>query len=300
MIGIMKSMEMKAVCRGDTANNRVSMKIRVEETEDEDCLSWIAVWLSSIVIETLTFLSIGEFYMKKNTSNVVPHKLQDLFEGKGSATIIANNQIVHDFAEYLLNLKSPTIISVNYETEYEQSTYTMLIGVNMENLYRKHIRICQELKRSMKYRGVEFIEALDNIIKSRENSLAKGIGNNDAYTLKGKYTHIEGENSSMKVNNDSGVVVLQGVLIRKVVNVKFKDKEYKPSKNPVVNAQNIIKSKELDKILTLKVDVSNIHAVSYNKNKLSIINDDKIISLKKMQKSLGRPLTREERDAIYS
>ena len=39
MIGIMKSMEMKAVCRGDTANNRVNMKIRVEETEDEDCLS---------------------------------------------------------------------------------------------------------------------------------------------------------------------------------------------------------------------------------------------------------------------
>ena len=39
MIGIMKSMEMKAVCRGDTAKSRVSMKIRVEETEDEDCLS---------------------------------------------------------------------------------------------------------------------------------------------------------------------------------------------------------------------------------------------------------------------
>ncbi len=237
--------------------------------------------------------------MAKNTTQKT-HTLDDLFNGKGKKTIIANNQLIKELIEYLVNLETPRLISFNYETEYEQSTYCMTVGGSTEEFYKREIETCKSIRGKGKYNTPVFTMAIDTHIESREESLTVGIGNHSKYTQKGKQTCIQGKNSSVQVNNDTGAVTITGILVRKTVNVKKKDKVYKPSKDPVIEARNIIKSKELQKIFKIKLDTTTIHSISYNKRRISVVSDARIIEVKKLQKKLKRPLTEAERDDLYS
>ena len=237
--------------------------------------------------------------MAKKTTTTKTHSLDDLFNGKGIKTVIANNQLIKDFIEYLRNLESPRLISFNYETEYEQSTYCITVGGSVEEFYKREIETCKSLRGKGKYNTPVFTMAIDTHIESREESLRVGVGNHSKFTQKGKHTHIQGKNSSVRVNNDTGAVTITGFLVKKTVNVKKKDKVYKPSKDPVIEARNIIKSKELQKIRTMKLDTTTIHSISYNKRRISVVSDARILEVKKLQKKLKRPLTEAERDDLY-
>lgn len=234
----------------------------------------------------------------KKTTTQKPLKLQDLFENKG--TIVANNQAIHDLIEYLTGLTTPRLVSFNYETEYDQSTFSILTGMPAESRLERELVILKNSKGKGKYKGADFDQAFDDLIASKEKSLADGVGNNPAYTQKGLHTHVEGENSSVKVNNNDGTVYVSGVVIRKKVNVKFKDRKPTNHRTAVTRARAIIQRELCYKFVTLKISPESIHSISFNGNRLSLAGDQRIIEVKKMQKKLNRPLTRDERDDIYS
>lgn len=234
----------------------------------------------------------------KTTTTQKPLKLQDLFENKG--TIIANNQAIHDLIEYLTGLTTPTLISLNYETEYDQSTFSILVGMTAESRLERELVILRKSKGKGKYKGADFDEAFDKLIASKEKSLTDGVGNNPAYTQKGLYTHVEGENSSVKVNNTNGTVVVSGIVIKKTINAKFKDRTPTNHRTAVTRAKAIIERGLCYKFVTLKIAPESIHSISFNGNRLSLAGDKRIQEVKKMQKKLKRPLTKTERDDIYS
>ena len=227
-----------------------------------------------------------------------PLKLQDLFENKG--TIIANNQAIYDLIEYLTGLTTPKILSFNYQTEYDQATFSILSGMTAEKRLKRELVILKKEKGKGKNKGADFDQAFDELIKSKEDSIKGGVGNNPAYTQKGLHTHIEGENSSVKVNNNDGTVYVSGIVIRKTINVKLKDRKPTNYRTAVTRAKAIIQRELCYKFVTLKLAPESIHSISFNGNRLSIAGDQRIIEVKKMQKKLKRPLTKDERDDIYS
>jgi hypothetical protein len=236
------------------------------------------------------------------TNNTTPktYTLDELFNGKGIKTVIANNQLIKELIDYFVNLKTPRLISVNYETEFDQSTYRMTVGGSMERTYGKDLGKCHSNKGKGKYNTPDFSLAFDQLIKSKEESLTVGIGNHPDYRLKDLYHHVHGKNSSVKVNKKTGEVVLMGVVIKKTVNVKKKDRIPSKSRTTVSEAKKIIQKELMSKIVTLKINPETIHSISFNKNKISIVCDARILEVKKLQKKLKRPLTEAERDDIYS
>ncbi len=234
----------------------------------------------------------------KKTTAQKPLKLKDLFENKG--TIIANNQAIHDLIEYLTGLTTPRLLAFNYETEYDQSTFSLLTGMTAESRLERELVVLRNSKGKGKYKGADFDQAFDELIASKEKSLADGVGNNPAYTQKGLHTHIEGENSSVKVNNNDGTVYVSGIVMRKTINVKFKDRKPTNHRTAVTRAKAIIQRELCYKFVTLKIAPESIHSISFNGNRLSLVGDRRIQEVKKMQRKLKRPLTKDERDDIYT
>ena len=79
-------------------------------------------------------------------------------------------------------------VGMTYTNENgEKSKYRLIMGINLVSLYKSDLRTLKKLRPSLE--GVAAV-ACDELIASINNSLTKGIGNNDAYTLKGYYTPI--------------------------------------------------------------------------------------------------------------
>lgn len=86
------------------------------------------------------------------------------------------------------------------------------LQVNVSELYTHDLTALQALNLD----GVDK-EAADEIRVSRQNSLQKGVGNNDAYTCKDTYVHVDGM-KGVKVHKDTGVLYITGqVEVKKVL-----------------------------------------------------------------------------------
>ena len=128
------------------------------------------------------------------------------------------NLIVSLLAE-MARIERPKFASVTYRSKEtgELARYTIVLGVNYSELYRKDRDTLQTMLPSLDGLPKEAATAL---LASIEESLAKGLGNNSAYTHgkdKGDtYVSIVGVDG-LKVNANDGVLHVLGVLKSKVV-----------------------------------------------------------------------------------
>lgn len=144
----------------------------------------------------------------------------------------------------------------------ETSRYNLVMGANMVSLYKSDLRALKALRPSLT--GVKLV-ACDEIITSIENSLTKGIGNNDAYTLKGYYDPIT-PNGEVKLHvSETGETFLY---IRGYVKAKT---VITPGIYAKVNSsEKTLAKKELEKnlrrskIRTFKINVANLHRIALN------------------------------------
>ena len=142
------------------------------------------------------------------------------------------------------------------------SRYNLLTGVNLTSLYKSDLRSLLALRPDLT--GVQ-LEACDEIIASIKNSLEKGIGNNDNYTLKGYFTPVTANGEVKLHTDDTGAthLYLRGYVIKKTELVKG---TYKPVKS----SPKTLAKKELEKNLrrgdlrTFKINVEQIHGISMN------------------------------------
>lgn len=97
----------------------------------------------------------------------------------------------------------------------EVARHLLILGASTENLYRRDLETLEALEGT--FTGLQ-IAAAARIRASREESLAKGVGNNSAYTGADAYamTAIKG----VKVHLETGNLHVSGLTMRKDVIVK--------------------------------------------------------------------------------
>lgn len=147
--------------------------------------------------------------------------------------------------------------------------YNLILGISLTSLYKSDLRALTDLRPSLT--GVK-ATACDEIIASINNSLEKGIGNNDAYTLKGYYTDKSGNKEvSVHVDEKTGetCLYLRGYVLKSTVLV--------PGTYPKVNSSlKTLAKKELEKnlkrgkIRTFKINVNQLHSVKMNGMEIEI------------------------------
>lgn len=141
----------------------------------------------------------------------------------------------------LAKVTRPKFASFTYRSKEtgELARYTIMLGVNYGELYKKDRDTLAAMLPSLDGLDKEAGEAL---LKSIEESITKGLGNNSAYTHgkdKGDtYVSIMGIDG-LKVNKNDGVLHVLGVLQNKVV---LEEGEHKViNSKPLTLAKNAIR-----------------------------------------------------------
>lgn len=224
------------------------------------------------------------------------HSINNLLNGRTRHTILNGNYILSEIVRSMTTLKAPRFVSFIYENEYEISAVTILVGANLENAYRRDLAVLEELNRHESHPVNKL--AINEMMESLKESLEKGIGNNSRYTNKGVYTHVEGNNGSVKVHDDKGMVYLTGTVIRKRVLVKLADRKQVNSSEKTL-AKNRIKRDycKMTSFRQYKLDATSLTSISFDRNKV-VFNADKYNKAAKISKEYGRALTEMEYRAL--
>lgn len=154
-------------------------------------------------------------------------------------------------------------VGLTYTNENgETSRYNLVMGANLVSLYKNDLRTLTALRPSLD--GIKAV-ACDELIASINNSLTKGIGNNDRYTLKGYYKPIT-KNGEVKLHVDeSGETFLyvRGYVIKKTVITKGEYKHVNSSAKTLAKKE-LEKSLKRGKLRTFKINVNVLHSVAMN------------------------------------
>ncbi len=225
------------------------------------------------------------------------HNINALLNGRGRRTIMQGNYALAEVVRNVVSLKAPRFISFIYETEHEISAVTVLVGYNLERAYRRDLATLTELK-NHETNAVRLM-AMDEIIASLQNSLEKGIGNNDAYTCKNVYTKVEG-NGSAKVHDEFGMVYLQGSVVRKRVLAYKKERKTVNSAEKTIIKNQVKKDYcKLTSFRQYKLDATSLTSISFAHNRI-IFNSEKYNKMAKIVHERKAPLSIEEYRALVS
>jgi hypothetical protein len=160
-------------------------------------------------------------------------------------------------------------IGLTYTNENgETSRYNLLMGIRLESLYKSDKRAVEAM--IPKLEGIKLVAAR-KILNSINNSLTKGIGNNDAYTLKSYYSPIT-KNGEVKLHvNEDGETFLyvRGYVINKTVIAKGVYPHVNSSAKTLAKKE-IEKSLKRGKLRTFKINVNVLHSISTDGMKVEI------------------------------
>jgi len=161
-------------------------------------------------------------------------------------------------------------VGMTYTNENgEKSKYRLIMGINLVSLYKSDLCTLKKLRPSLE--GVKAL-ACDELIASVENSLTKGIGNNDAYTLKGYYTPIT-PNGEVKLHvNEIGEthLYIRGYVLTKEVIEKGVYAKVNSSDKTLAKKE-IEKSLKRGKIRTFKINVGVLEGIRMNGMDIEIL-----------------------------
>ncbi len=178
---------------------------------------------------------------------------------------IKNVTLANAFATAVEDTKrtGTRFVGITYTNENgETSKYRLIMGINLVSLYKSDLRFLETLRPTLT--GIDLV-ACNELIASINNSLTKGIGNNDAYTLKGYYTPIT-PNGEVKLHvSETGETFLyiRGYVLTKTVLVKGNYPTVNSSPKTLAK-KGIEKNLKRGKIRTFKINVADLHTISMN------------------------------------
>lgn len=110
--------------------------------------------------------------------------------------------------------KGAKFASIQYRAKGtgELAKYFVILGASTVKLYEKDIAQLEEMIPNLE--GIE-LEAATAILASRRQSLEKGIGNNDAYTNKNTYIHVD--IPGIKIHKETGAIYVTALVEDKTV-----------------------------------------------------------------------------------
>lgn len=161
--------------------------------------------------------------------------------------------------ETIASTKGCKFANLTYENkEGEIAKHTILLGASLENAYRSDLEALKAYEVELEIEK----QALAEMIKSKENSLSKGIGNNDAYTQSGVWESIA---PNLRYDSEAGKIQVFGMQISKTV---LKAGVYKQvNSRPKTLAKKAIEKKlglKASKIRAFSLDANNLSKVSAN------------------------------------
>ena len=114
--------------------------------------------------------------------------------------------------------KSATFANFIYKTKEtgELAQYSIILEADTYNLYKKDIPKLERAIRLLTQIGAaaHTIQAAQELLDSRNESLTNGVGNNDAYTNKNTYDHVDGFRG-VRVHCDTGDLYVSGLVEHK-------------------------------------------------------------------------------------
>jgi len=154
--------------------------------------------------------------------------------------------------------------SLTYTNEVGATTrYNIMLGIRLESLYKSDLRALTALRPSLS--GIKLI-ACDEIMASINNSLTKGIGNNDKYTLKGYYTGAT-DNKEVGFHKDEKTgetcLYIRGYVIKKTVLIEGVYKKVNSSEKTLAK-KDLEKNLRRGNIRTFKINVNQLHQIKMN------------------------------------
>jgi hypothetical protein len=122
----------------------------------------------------------------------------------------------------------------------EVARHSVILGGSTEEMYKKDIAILENVA---KHRGILapiFGEAVDAILASRRESLAKGIGNNDAYTNADTYEII---GNGLKIHKADGTLYVTGLSNGKTILTPATTPRKYPNSKPLTKAKREVETR---------------------------------------------------------
>lgn len=146
----------------------------------------------------------------------------------------------------------------------EIAIFTVLLGINIDNAYRRDLKIVEEIPVTTPAQK----QAKEETIKSLKNSLLRHSQNlsNDNYKLKGLYVKLT---KGVRFNQNTGDILLDGFLINKEV---IKPGEFKPVKSSekTLAKKTFAKKMKCRRFRNFILSEKNIAGVKFNGRVLQI------------------------------
>lgn len=122
------------------------------------------------------------------------------------------------------------IVNIEYESEHDLAIYTFIVGMVLEDLYKRDI---ESLEAAASIEDDEERKAIiEELMASLRKSLEVGIGNNPAYTKQGTYEHVA---PGFKMHKETGDLYISGILTNKIlIEQKKERKETKSSAKTIL------------------------------------------------------------------
>jgi len=179
--------------------------------------------------------------------------------------ILVNN-MVSNFFESIVNSTKSTgcrFGSITYTNEQGgKSLYNLIFGINIVSAYKSDLRKLTALLPTLT--GIDAV-ACQELIDSINNSLTKGIGNNDNYTLKGYFEPLTPNGEVKKHVDETGVTSLyiRGYVIHKTEIIPGVYKKVNSSPKTLAK-QKIEKTLKRGNFRTFKINVNVLKSVKVN------------------------------------
>ena len=172
--------------------------------------------------------------------------------------------------QQLGSLEGVKLAEITYRNKGDKTLakHTFRLGASIEKMYQDDIATIQSMLPTLQ--GIEYDAAIE-VMKSLQESLQVGIGNNSAYTCAGVYVHIE-DAQSCDAHKETGALYVVGEsLSREVIEAGEPKKPVKSA--PLTIAKNKIRhALKSDKIRRFKL--TNVASASIYGDKIVVVEED--------------------------
>lgn len=186
------------------------------------------------------------------------------------ASTLAGNQqsakVLEAFVAFA-NTNKSSFVSFVYENDHAVTRYTVHLGVCLRGVYERGLANLQAHRDIYTNDAVQ-LQAIDEVIASIQNSLSKGIGNNDSYTKKDKYQHLA---PNLKRDPETGKVYVFGLVVKKnVLRTKEPYKTVNSSEKTLAKKAHRKRYTRLEDFREFILDAKHFGSVSIDRNRIVI------------------------------
>ena len=168
------------------------------------------------------------------------------------------------------SLEGVTLAEVTYRNKGDKTLakHTFRLGFSLAKMYEQDIATIEALLPTLS--GIDYDAAVE-VLKSLQESLQVGIGNNSAYTCAGVYVQLEGAQSCDAHKETGALYILGESLSREVIEAGEPKKPVKSA--PLTIAKNAVRRHlKSDKIRRFKL--TNVASAAIYGDKVVVVEED--------------------------